>query len=323
MSFIRLLDHDIPPEELGFTYSHEHIVCIPPHWAERGEDDLLLDDPAKSRMDVEDFKKLGGKSIVDATAVDYGRQVLAVHDIRHATGVQIVGTAGFNKGFLWDGLRPGTDETFGAWIERSSLNELVDFVVSEVEEGMNGTKLRGGQVKCGAGYNSITPLEEKTVRAVARAHHETGAPVHCHTEAGTMGIELMGILRSENVDMRRVSFGHMDRNPDPWMHRKLAESGAYLCFDGLGKIKYYPEQTRIDCILALVRGGFGRQILLSGDTARKSYYASYGYGPGLRFIIETWIPRFIEQADEAGLDGRALIEDFFVNNPRECFTFNK
>ena len=75
--------------------------------------------------------------------------------------------------------------------------------------------------------------------------------------------------------------------------------------------------------MELVRAGFGKQILLSGDTARKSYYRSYQYGPGLGFIIESWIPRFIEEADEAGLNGKALVEDFFINNLRVCFTFKK
>ncbi|GJM74107.1 hypothetical protein HMSSN036_63230 [Paenibacillus macerans] len=45
MTFVRTLDADIAPEQMGFTYSHEHIVCRPAHWSERGEDDLLLDDP--------------------------------------------------------------------------------------------------------------------------------------------------------------------------------------------------------------------------------------------------------------------------------------
>ena len=42
MSYIRTFFKDIDPEDLGFTYSHEHIVCIPQYWKERNEDDLLL-----------------------------------------------------------------------------------------------------------------------------------------------------------------------------------------------------------------------------------------------------------------------------------------
>ena len=78
---------------------------------------------------------------------------------------------------------------------------------------------------------------------------------------------------------------------------------------------------RIDAATALLHAGKVDKILVSGDTARKSYYYSYTYAVGLPYIIKTWCPRLIEEAEEAGIDGKALVEDIFVNNPRECFTF--
>ncbi|MCM3700700.1 phosphotriesterase [Paenibacillus macerans] len=330
MTFVRALDADIAPEQMGFTYSHEHIVCRPAHWSERGEDDLLLDDPEKSKLDVLDFKKHGGQTIVDATAVDYGRDVPAVHNIMKETGVRIIGTAGFNKSFLWDAkvkdeLKPiiGNYETYYEWIEAKSINELTDFVIREVEEGLEGTPFKAGQVKFGTGYNRITPLEEKTLRAVARAHHETKAPVHSHTEVGTMGLEQIELLRSENVNLSYLSLGHMDRNPDPYYHEQIAKTGAFLSFDGIAKIKYAPESTRISLILELVKKGYEDQILVSGDTARKTYYKHYDYGPGLEYIIAKWVPRFVDEADRAGFDGQQLIHKFFVTNPARCFAFKK
>lgn len=323
MSFVRTMLGDIRPEDLGFTYSHEHIVCRPAYWQERGEDDLLLDDPDRSCNEVRLFKEAGGRSIVDATAIDYGRDPAAVRDISRKTGVQIIGTAGFNKGFLWSAKMPGEDRTYAQWIASSSEDQLADFIIGEVEVGMNGTDVKGGQVKFGTGYNSITDLEIKTIRAACRAHLATGAPMHAHTEAGTMALQQMQYLREEGVDLHNISFGHMDRNPDKWMHRKIAETGAYLCFDGIAKVKYNPESVRIDCILQLAKDGFQKQILVSGDTARKSYYYSYTYALGLPYIIKGWVPRLIEEADAAGLDGEQLVEDIFINNPRECFTFKR
>ncbi|PUA36343.1 phosphotriesterase-related protein [Paenibacillus elgii] len=330
MSFVRTLRGDIPKEQLGFTYSHEHIVCRPAFWAERGEDDLLLDDKEKSKLDVLDFKRHGGQTIIDATAVDYGRDADAVYAIMEETGVQIVGTAGFNKSFLWNAkvkeeLKPiiGNYNTYYEWIDAKSINELADFIIREVEEGLEGTPFKGGQVKFGTGYNRITPLEEKTLRAVARAHHETKAPVHSHTEVGTMGLEQIELLRSENVNLAYVSFGHMDRNPDPYYHEQMATTGAYLCFDGIAKIKYAPESTRIHLLLELVRKGYENQILISGDTARKTYYKHYDYGLGLEYIIAKWIPRFIDEANKAGYDGDKLVEKFFVTNPANCFAFKR
>lgn len=330
MTFVRTLDTDISPDQLGFTYSHEHIVCRPAHWSERGEDDLLLDDPEKSKLDVLDFKQHGGQTIVDATAIDYGRDVPAVYKIMQETGVRIIGTAGFNKSFLWDAkvkdeLKPliGDYETYYKWIEARSINELTDFVIREVEEGLEGTPFKAGQVKFGTGYNRITPLEEKTLRAVARAHHETKAPLHSHTEVGTMGLEQIELLRSEKVNLSFLSLGHMDRNPDPYYHEQIARTGAFLSFDGIAKIKYAPESTRIQLILELVRKGYEDQILVSGDTARKTYYKHYEYGLGLEYIIAKWVPRFVDEAEKAGFDGRKLIHKFFVANPANCFAFKK
>ena len=207
MSFVRTMTGDIPPEEMGFTYSHEHIVCRPSYWMERGQDDLLLDDPAKSEEEVRLAKQVGVDTIVDATAIDYGRDPEAVRQISLNTGMKIIGTAGFNKGFLWDAKIPGEERTYREWIDHATVEELTRFVVGEVEEGMQGTGIRGGQIKFGTGYNSITPLEVKTIRAGCRAHLETGAPVHSHTEAGTMALEQMKYIREEAWTSRTSALG--------------------------------------------------------------------------------------------------------------------
>ena len=323
MGFVRLMTGDIAPEKLGFTYAHEHIVCRPGHWLERKEEDLLLDDPEKSRQEVAAAKACGVETLVDATAIDYGRDPQAVYDISMRTGMQVIGTAGFNKGFLWDAKMPGENRIYEEWIEGSSVDELTEFVIREVNVGMQETGIKGGQVKFGTGYNSISPLEIKTLRAACRAHLATGAPVHSHTEAGTMALEQLRYLREEGVDPHNVSFGHMDRNPDTYMHLKLADTGAFLCFDGIAKVKYNPESIRIRCILELAKRGYQKQILVSGDTARRSYYHSYSYAVGLPYIKETWAPRLQEEAEHAGINGEQLVQDIFVNNPRECFTFKK
>ena len=60
MGFIRTLLGDIRPEEMGFTLSHEHLVCRPPYWVWKNDDDLLLDDPEKTLADMMDYKRMGG-----------------------------------------------------------------------------------------------------------------------------------------------------------------------------------------------------------------------------------------------------------------------
>ena len=160
------------------------------------------------------------------------------------------------------------------------------------------------------------------MEVIVRAQQRTGAPMHSHTEMGTMGLEQARIFKKWGLDLSRLCFAHMDRNPDPWLHRQIANTGAFLSFDGISRIKYHPEHIRTQAILALCQRGYQKQILIGGDFARKSMSAHYGKGGlGLKFILSDWRPRFMEEAREAGFDGEALLHDFFVENPARYLAF--
>lgn len=322
MNFVRTLTGDVAPETLGVTYAHDHLYCVPPLWKEKGDVDLLIDDIEASIKDVELFKAAGGQSVYDATAIDYGRDPAALKTISERTGIKIIATAGFNKAIMWPGQMAGGGCTFAAWIAAKSRAEIRDHVAREVTGGMDGTDLRGGVVKFGTGYNTISDFEDKVMRAVLDAHKETGAPLHSHTELGTLILEQLAIVKAEGVDPARLTIAHVDRNPDPWVHAKAADTGVFMCFDGISRIKYHPESVLIDCILRLVKRGHEKQLLIGGDIARRTMYRNYGEGGlGLGYILESWVPRFIEEADEAGFDGRRLIRTFMVENPQRAFAF--
>ena len=320
MPFVRTLAGDIAPERLGVTYCHDHIFCTPPLWKEKGDKDLLLDDFDASLAEVESFKAAGGQAIYDATAIDYGRDLVAVKRISDETGVHVIGTAGLNKDIMWPGTIPGKDITFAAWLEGMSVEEIRAMTVADVVDGENG--IRCGVVKFGTGYNTISALEEKVMVGVLAAHKDTGAPIHSHTELGTMALEQLEIVRREGVDPARLTIAHLDRNPDPWMIRKVAETGAFMSFDGIARVKYYPESVRIGLIIELCRRGHAAQVMIGGDIARRTMFRHYGKGGlGMAYILEKWCPRFIEEAGEAGLDGKALLHQFLVTNPQKAFAF--
>ena len=72
----------------------------------------------------------------------------------------------------------------------------------------------------------------------------------------------------------------------------------------------------------MVREGGGRDVERGGDIARRTMFRNYGEGGlGLGYILESWVPRFVEQAGDAGFDGKELIETFFVKNPQRAFAF--
>lgn len=322
MAFVRTLTGDIAPEDLGTTYAHDHLFCIPPLWKEKGQTDLLIDDIESTIKDVALFTAAGGQSVYDATAIDYGRDPKALETISKRTGIKIIATAGFNKAIMWPAQMPGQNCTFQQWMDARSRDQIRQHVVDELTVGMDDTALRGGVAKFGTGYNTISESEDKMVRAVLDAHKETGCPLHAHTELGTLILEQLAIVKEEGVDPTRLTIAHVDRNPDHWVHLKAAETGVFMCFDGISRIKYHPESILIDCILNLVRHGHEDQIVVGGDIARRTMYRNYGEGGlGLGYILASWVPRFIEQADDAGFDGKALVETFFVKNPQRAFAF--
>jgi phosphotriesterase-related protein len=66
----------------------------------------------------------------------------------------------------------------------------------------------------------------------------------------------------------------------------------------------------------MVEAGYGKQILWGGDLARRSYFVSYGGGPGLDYVPK----RFVSRMRNEGF-GEEEIEDIFINNPARAMCF--
>ncbi|MDM5338483.1 phosphotriesterase-related protein [Fictibacillus enclensis] len=298
MKKIRTVRGDISASELGFTYSHEHLWTNPP--ASQKDRDLELTDYEASVSELWRFKRAGGNALVDATTLDYGRDASKLLRMSIETDVHVIATSGFNKHVY-----------FPKWVEALTVEEITQKLVRDVTIGMDGTDAKAGFLKAGSWNQLIHPLEEKVTRAVALAHKETGAPIWMHTEAGTMGLELLDILESEGVDLTKVGIGHSDRNADPYYHLKLAERGAYVQFDGTSKIKYHPDSVRVTLIKNMISHGFTEQLLISADMGRQEYLHAYGGGPGFEYILKKFIPRLMDEEAATQDD----IDTIFVKNP--------
>ncbi|WP_127599634.1 phosphotriesterase family protein [Nitratireductor alexandrii] len=297
MALIRTVLGDIEADGLGLIYTHEHLITCPP--AVQKDRDLELSSYECSLRELTIFKECGGTLLVEATTLDYGRDPAAMARMSAEAGVPVVAVSGFNKAAY-----------FPLWVETTPLNRIADKLVRDVTEGMDGGPHKAGHLKSGGSYNFIHALEEKTTRAVARAHKETGAPIWLHTEAGTMGLEMLDLLEDEGVDLEAVVVGHSDRNPDPYYHAAIANRGATVQFDGVAKVKYHPDSTRIACAKALIEAGHASRLMISGDMGRASYLAGYGGGPGFAFIATKFIPRMRGE----GIDD-AVIDTIFTANP--------
>ncbi len=288
---------DIDLSALGVCYSHEHLFGSPP--APDAVPDQTLDSESAAIQEVTLFRLAGGRALVEMTTPDYRRDVSGVRKVAEATGVHIICTTGHHK------------EAFSrAWVADRTVEELADRFTGEVLEGIDGTGIRAGVIKAASSLGEITPNEAKVFLSAARAHHATGAAISTHTEGGTMAMEQLALLQSQGVPPSRVIVGHVDRLLDWSYHLELARTGAYLGYDNIGKEKYAPDRERATFIGRLVAEGYGRQLLVAGDMSRKSYWASYGGGPGLVNILLQFVPALRRQ----GLKD-AAIKDILVHNP--------
>lgn len=216
----------------------------------------------------------------------------------------MIATTGFNKPLYCD-----------RWVEWLPEERLVDILVRDLTEGMEGTTAKAGVIKAGTAYNVASGLGEKLLRVAGRASARTGARVITHTERGTMGLEHVAILAEEGVPASHICLSHIDHNPDAGYQREIAQSGAFLGYDLAGKIKYGPDSARIAVLAELMRQGLGGQVLLGNDYARRSYMTSYGGGPGMDYLLTRFVPR-LEREIPTATGARDL---FMVRNPRRFF----
>lgn len=302
MSIIRTVSGDISPDQLGICLPHEHLIGQPP--APFADLDLTLDDEAGAIQEMRLFYEAGGRSLVEMTTPDYGRDAKALRRIADATGIHVIAATGYNK-----------DKFAAPLIQHDSVEALTERFIHDVMVGMDGTDIKAGVIKGGSMLNEISPLAKRVFQADARAHHATGAPISTHTEAGTMALEQVEVLRLEGVDPAHIIIGHTDRLLDWDMHIRLARTGVYMGFDQISKAKYYPDQLRVEFIVRLMAEGHGKQLLLSDDTARKSYWAQNG-GVGYSFILERFVPMLLDQGVS-----EAQVEDLLVHNPARALAF--
>jgi phosphotriesterase-related protein len=139
------------------------------------------------------------------------------------------------------------------------------------------------------------------------------AAIVVHAEIGTCGHEIVALLEGEGVPTHRVVLAHMDRNPDAELHAELAARGVTLVYDTVGRIKYRPDSELLDLITTMVAAGHGERLLVGLDLGSREYFAAYGGGPGLRYLMDTFVPRLRRRIGEAATDA------ILVANPARTY----
>jgi predicted metal-dependent phosphotriesterase family hydrolase len=292
----------VDASELGVVLPHEHVFAdLVREYRGTG----LLNDEHLACQELTRLREAGGRTLVDLTLDEIGRDPAALRRVSGATGITIImGCGHYRDPYL------NRD-----WFDRHAVDAIADDMVTDIEEGVNGTGIRAGIIgEIGADRRYISAAEERSFRAAARAHARTGLTISTHAARWPVGLDQVRLLAEEGVDPRRVIVGHADTVPIPDYHLSLARLGCYVSFDSIGTGTAYDLTRAVDYVMALVRAGFASQVLLSHDVFLRGHLRADG-GPGYGYLLTEFLPLLID----AGLEAEQ-VRSLVTNNPRKALT---
>jgi len=310
MAYVQTVLGPIDPADLGVALPHEHTQIALWQIPDRWDYWQLTRDRAVILEELEAFRAMGGRSLVDLTLPGVGRDPSWLVDLATASGLHLVMSCGWYRGAYYPPE---------ALIDRRSVDELADELVREATDGVGDSGIRPGIIgEIGTDKPWLSAQEERVHRAAARAARRTGLAITTHAVLSPVGLAQLRIFEDEGADPTRVIVGHADSYPDLHHYLAIVERGASVEFDFLG-MSFTPTERhgeeRIVELLAelLVRGHIAR-ILLSQDVCHDSQLRRYG-GNGYTYLARSFLPRL----RAAGVS-QAEIETITIANPRRLLT---
>ncbi|MHC4105508.1 MAG: phosphotriesterase family protein [Planctomycetota bacterium] len=198
------------------------------------KDNLWLNDVKLAEQELMEFKKAGGRTFVDATPRDMGRDPVALRGIAAALGMNIIAGGGYY-----------TFDTHPEGMDTKTAEEIAEEMITDIARGIDSTGIRAGVIGEIGTSRKIHSNEKKVLAASAMSHRETGAGIIVHTYPWTReALEILDILSAAGVDLHRVMICHIDVDIDLPYCLKILKSGAYVEFDSFGKQYYIDKQYR-------------------------------------------------------------------------------
>ena len=291
-----------PASTSGAVLAHEHLRIDLSH----GDDpEGYVRNEAGVIEELSEARETFGLGlVVELTCQGMGRDARVLRHISEESGVEVVCTTGF----YYERFHP-------PFVQEASTDELAERLIQEIRNGVDDEGIRPGIIgEVGSHGPVMSPAEERCFRAAARAAHATGLSVSTHAHLGVGAEGQLEVLLDEGLPAERVCLGHQDLIDDPPQHRRLAEAGAYVAFDTVGKASYQTDDVRLRLVLAMLEAGHEERVLLSNDISRESYLRSRG-GVGYSHLFRSFLP----ELRKAGVDERT-IEKMVSENPKTFLT---
>ncbi|MCP5181867.1 MAG: phosphotriesterase [Pseudomonadales bacterium] len=306
----------IDTSALGRVLMHEHVFILSPeiqqnYPEEWGDEDRRIEDAIRR---LAELKSAGIDTILDPTAIGLGRYIPRIQRIAERIDLNIVVATGLYT-FLelphYYANRP----------VRNGEDPMTRHFVRDIEQGIADTGIRAAVIKCATDKPGLTPDVERTLRACARAHRQTGAPITTHTNAELRrGLDQQRIFREEGVDLSRVVIGHCGDTDNLYYLQELLDAGSIIGMDRFGIDGLLPTEKRVAVVAELCGKGYAGQMVLSHDA---SCYLDWIAGEMPLGALPHWHYLHISQDVipallEAGVT-QAQIDTMLVDVPKRFF----
>jgi len=246
--------------DLGSALCHEHIICcntaMRNAFGESYFDTKAVTD--KAVLMLKDAKQAGIDTIIDATPIDLGRDVLLLKEVSEKSGVNIIASSG---------LYYSEEPTFCG----KPPSQIAKYFIGECEKGLSGTDILPGMLKCATGRFGLSDVNKTLLEAMAIVQKETSLPLSCHNDHHQKtAYGQIEIFEKAGVNPEKVIIGHASDSYDIPYLEDLLKSGVYLAFDRIFP-GAYPKQALT--IAELISKGYEDRLLVSHD-----FYAFIDFG---------------------------------------------
>jgi phosphotriesterase-related protein len=252
---------------LGSVLMHEHVFVLSHELHVNYPDVVGFDedrDVAAAITRLNELVDAGINTIVDLTVAGIGRDIRLLAKVAKHTTLNIVVATGY---FTFTEL-PHLVNVRARVGRVHEADMLAEWFVGDITEGVARTGIKAGILKCATDRQGVTPGVEAVLRAVARAHLQTGVPISTHTHPATRrGLEQQDVFEAEGVDLTRVVIGHSGDTDDLGYLEELLARGSYLGMDRFGLYGILSKEARVRTIADLCARGHAGRLVLSQDAA--------------------------------------------------------
>ena len=322
MPQVETLGGPIEVDQLGTVLMHEHIFTLTPEIQEAypgfggWDPDKWV---AEAQEKLRALKERGVDTIVDLTVVGTGRNIELVSRAAEGTGLQVVVATGI---YTYDAVPKPFHFVGPGTILGGDDERMIQMFVDDIEQGIQGTGIKAGILKCATDASGMTPGVERVLRAVAQAHRRTGVPISTHTDAHLKrGLEQQKVFVEEGVDLSRVIIGHSGDTTDIDYLEELIAAGSTIGMDRFGIDVELPFEERVATVATLCERGHANRMVLSHDAAVFMDFLPWEMVPE---VLPRWHYHHIHDDVLPALLERGVTQDqidqMLIHNPRDFFT---